>query len=334
MDIIYNMLSGKITKKDFADIIQLLKMAKRTGILEIKGEINGKIFFKEGSLYHCESEGYLEGEKSFFDIAVMAQGTFIFKINKTSEKHTLSDFHPILLEANKIRDKYEAVRERIPFLGSRIFLRSEKINTSKENFSKEEVIIFSNLKQNMTIKELAKAIKYSLVNTIFIVDGLLDKEYISIEDGKTAMVRTLFKTIVEKLFSHVVKIAPGLIERYVERFNQWAYSKGAYFIFKEHLEEKMPVDFDIEKRYFIYRETFHKVLSLSEQIQERQITEAYLSDVIQSLSKDFKDLFKEAKLHEVFKYYKKGSFDIEAAEEDTEKFKTELKKDLLGGIDL
>ncbi|MEW6686496.1 MAG: response regulator [Candidatus Edwardsbacteria bacterium] len=98
-------LSGKITSGQFIDILQVLELGKRNGVLTVKsGTETGYIYIREGKVAGVHLE--VKDEKAIYEILEWKEGEFHFEPREISAEKRLSlSVQQLLLEWAKHYDE-------------------------------------------------------------------------------------------------------------------------------------------------------------------------------------------------------------------------------------
>jgi DNA-binding response OmpR family regulator len=98
---------GKLTDLTFIEIVQLLGMNKKTGLLRVsKDEELGQVFLNDGQIHHVEFSGDVDGEEILAHMAEWEYGIYKFEpknidVTKTITKSTMD----IIMDCCRIIDE-------------------------------------------------------------------------------------------------------------------------------------------------------------------------------------------------------------------------------------
>jgi len=82
-------LVGQLAQTSPLEVVQLISMTKKTGVLELDGSCGRfAIFFRNGQLDHAEGEG-LSGEEAFNAAVVLTDGVFTFRTEVPAHPPTI-----------------------------------------------------------------------------------------------------------------------------------------------------------------------------------------------------------------------------------------------------
>ncbi len=95
---------GGLSGKNLIDVLQILAMGQKTGILEIQGEAKGAIYLKDGFIVHAEV-GNVKGRNAVYRILSMEKGRFKFVPSGVEEDRERIQVSSIILEWSKLWDE-------------------------------------------------------------------------------------------------------------------------------------------------------------------------------------------------------------------------------------
>ena len=97
--------AGDLSELSIVELVQMLNLNKKSGILHISGKINGKIYLKSGQLWAASTDDK-KGEPAFYDLVALAGGTFQFEINDVNtERNIENSTMNVVMEACRIMDE-------------------------------------------------------------------------------------------------------------------------------------------------------------------------------------------------------------------------------------
>ncbi len=99
-------LMGNLESMPFADVIQLLHVTQKTGVLGLRnGSLSGGIYFRGGEVVHAWT-GELKGEEAFYRLATWKKARFGFNTVPREEPHTVEQpTMTLLMEAMRRLDE-------------------------------------------------------------------------------------------------------------------------------------------------------------------------------------------------------------------------------------
>ncbi len=96
---------GNLSDLTLAEVIQLLNLNQRSGILHIESEQKGRIIFKNGQMIFGKY-GKFEGEEAIYQVVPQKKGMFRFEPGeKQSEKNIEGSTMNVLIEACRLADE-------------------------------------------------------------------------------------------------------------------------------------------------------------------------------------------------------------------------------------
>lgn len=109
---------GTLTEIPMADLLQMISVSKKSGVLVIKSQDEGKIFFKAGQInYACINENHqLNPVKAIYRIITWDKGSYRFDPpdNRKFVIEIDEDLDVLLMEALRQRDELKKLAGQIP----------------------------------------------------------------------------------------------------------------------------------------------------------------------------------------------------------------------------
>ncbi len=103
--------SGDLHDLSLVEVAQMLNLNKKTGLLTIKGKVNGKIYFKNGQLWHAQSD-HAQGEEAMYELVALDEGTFQFQSQEVEmERNIQNSTMNVIMEACRIMDEAKHKQE-------------------------------------------------------------------------------------------------------------------------------------------------------------------------------------------------------------------------------
>ena len=108
-------LDGNLEDFPLADVLQLINMGSRTGLLTINdGNQQAHIWFEHGQAVHAQASG-LEGEKAVYETFNWKEGRFNFDTDATTAARSITlDCQNLIMEAVRRLDEWTKLRKLIP----------------------------------------------------------------------------------------------------------------------------------------------------------------------------------------------------------------------------
>ena len=171
-------LSGNLEDFEITDVLQVIHLSNKDGVLHIKGEKGDALmYFKGGLLLHAEAHGS-EGMSAVQKILVCRKGTFEFRpgevVNKTSIQMPIQN---VILEAARQIDEWKQMEKVIPSVNV-IVNFVEEPEMSNIELSADEWKILTTVDGKKSLKEIAKELgleEFLVARTLYglISSGLL-----------------------------------------------------------------------------------------------------------------------------------------------------------------
>ncbi len=152
-------LAGKLGTVSLSNLIQLLEMDAKTGILHIRSSKGtGDISFSKGKVV-AASMGALKGVTAVYRLVYLQEGEFEFENLETVSEHQITTNNQnLLLDAARHKDELERFKEIFPSLDLRISLKvgdiREKYASLREMMKPEFLAILDVLAENKTIDQI------------------------------------------------------------------------------------------------------------------------------------------------------------------------------------
>jgi len=100
-----NSFSGDLKDLSIVELVQMLNLNKKSGILKIQGESEGLIYLKDGHLYGAKTDTK-QGEEAVYELVTFREGTFNFEISdRDIEKNINNSTMNVIMEACRIMDE-------------------------------------------------------------------------------------------------------------------------------------------------------------------------------------------------------------------------------------
>ncbi|HGY57009.1 MAG TPA: response regulator [Caldithrix abyssi] len=97
--------SGDLKDLSIVELVQMLNLNKKSGILHIHSDEEGRIYLKDGQLYAVEA-GDLQGEEAMYKLVAKTEGTFSFELTDiTIEPNIHNSTMNVIMEACRIMDE-------------------------------------------------------------------------------------------------------------------------------------------------------------------------------------------------------------------------------------
>jgi len=168
-------LDGSLEDFGLSDVLQLIYIGKRTGILMVASE--GKVaelYFKDGEVIHAVL-GNEAGERAVYSVFNWKTGQFRFETKLISVPETITiGSQNLILEATRRIDEWAKLRALIPS-GKSVLSFAVEPRSGSENISlqPQEWRILSIIDGRRTVEEIAELSGFSELKTTTILYGLV-----------------------------------------------------------------------------------------------------------------------------------------------------------------
>ena len=97
--------SGDLIDLSIVELVQMLNLNKKSGILRIEAEINGEIYLKEGQLFGAKTADKT-GEDAIYSLVTLNKGNFNFELSdKELDQNIKNSTMNVIMEACRIMDE-------------------------------------------------------------------------------------------------------------------------------------------------------------------------------------------------------------------------------------
>jgi hypothetical protein len=96
-------LSGDLTEFGLTELLQVLSMSKKSGVLVLRGDVaHGTLTLLNGRLVDAEVESGPVGEAAFFTLLEVRQGRFVFRgeVDEEGRRSISRTLDSLLLDAS------------------------------------------------------------------------------------------------------------------------------------------------------------------------------------------------------------------------------------------
>jgi hypothetical protein len=196
--------SGNLSQFKLLDILRLLHMSNRSGLLEVVHDDGrfAEIYFVNGQIVHALYEVYI-GEEAVYSLFSWADGTFRFQSDEiTDEQTTMLTTEDILAESVTIAADWETVR-RVISSRNAIFRLSARPNR-EFSLRSEDWAVLREIDGEKTVAEVADAIQLDELSTSRIIVRLSDLGLVE-SAGEAIPREFIVETVNEELLNKVEK---------------------------------------------------------------------------------------------------------------------------------
>ena len=166
-------LQGNLQDFEITDILQLIYMGQKAGVLRIITENNeGEIYFDSGLVVHAKTQDK-KGESAIQTILRWTKGSFVFDPDgKTEEKTIQLPVQNVILEAARQIDEWKAMEKVIPSMDVIVDFVPEP-DMSDIELNQEEWKVLTIIDGKKTAKEIAKKLNLKEFDTARVLYGLI-----------------------------------------------------------------------------------------------------------------------------------------------------------------
>ena len=169
-------LDGNLEDFPLADVLQLINMGSRTGLLVIsKNNSSARIWFEQGQAVHAEV-GELDGEKAVYETFNWREGRFTFETDSKTDLRTIElDCQNLIMEAVRRLDEWTKLRKIIPNSGYVVaFAAGPGDKAGNITLQAHEWKVLSLVNSGLSVSALAEKTGFSELKTTQIIHSLID----------------------------------------------------------------------------------------------------------------------------------------------------------------
>jgi len=173
-------LQGNLQDFEITDILQLIYMGQKAGVLRIITEDDeGEIYFNSGLVVHANTKEK-KGESAIQSILRWTTGSFVFDPSgKTNEKTIQLPVQNVILEAARQIDEWKAIEKVIPSIEVIVDFVPEP-DMSDIELTQEEWKVLTTIDGQKTAKEIAQKLDMKEFDTARILYGLISSGLLKI----------------------------------------------------------------------------------------------------------------------------------------------------------
>ncbi len=204
---------GSLRELPLPDIIQLVSVSGKTGKFSLTdGSSSGDIHLAGGKIVHAVT-GKLSGEEAVYEMAVWAEGDFVFVPEDSSPEKTISKSNTnLLMEAARRIDEWRILSKRIPSTHL-VPVFTEDATTSSVSLTPQEWRVISKIDERRSIEDLAVALGRSPFEACKILYGMLTSGLIRLQENfsgiPTEKLQELGPEQIQDLTTQLVNLAVG-----------------------------------------------------------------------------------------------------------------------------
>lgn len=174
---------GSLKELPLPDIVQLVSVSGKTGVFSLRnGALSGEIYLRDGQIVHASSGG-LEGEEAVYELAVWAEGDFVFHPGKASPATTIKRSNTnLLMEAARRLDEWQVLSKRIP--STRLVpVFTPQTKKTSISLTPAEWSLIARIDERRSIEEVALALGESPFEAAKLLYGLITSGLVALTEG-------------------------------------------------------------------------------------------------------------------------------------------------------
>jgi pSer/pThr/pTyr-binding forkhead associated (FHA) protein len=150
------LISGSIREMPLADLLQLFANSRKSGVMTIRsGRGAGKLYLREGHVYHAEIEGnnLVKSRKAFYRMFGWTEGTFDLRPtgdHRAPEEITESTTS-LVLEGVRQLDEIRILEPKLPRPGARLHI-ADPLPGNLRDLATEEIQLFEIVGRHNTLE--------------------------------------------------------------------------------------------------------------------------------------------------------------------------------------
>jgi hypothetical protein len=167
-------LDGNLEDFPLTDVLQLILMGERSGMLEIESDHRSAvIYFDKGQAVHAMLDDF-SGEAAVFEVFNWKEGTFAFQTDVGPPIRTITmDCHNLILEAVRRLDEWVKIRDIIPSNDYVVsFSVAHEDLASRVTLGAVEWKIISQVNGATSVKEIAEKVGIGEFETALVIYNL------------------------------------------------------------------------------------------------------------------------------------------------------------------
>jgi len=213
-------LDGNLEDFPLADVLQLINMGSRTGLLSITtDDVTAQIWFERGQAVHAEV-GDMDGEKAVYETFNWREGRFTFDTDAVTQLKTIDlDCQNLIMEAVRRLDEWTKLRKVVPrsdYIVS--FAAGPGDKTGNITLQAHEWKVLSLVNGELSVAALAEKTGFSELKTTQITFTLIESGLLEVhspedkpapptkeEEAHVKSLREFLKGVEEPLKKHAGK---------------------------------------------------------------------------------------------------------------------------------
>jgi len=169
-------LDGNLEDFPLADVLQLINMGSRTGLLAIaRNGQTAQIWFERGQAVHAKVAD-MEGEKAVYETFNWREGRFTFDTDAVTDLRTIDlDCQNLIMEAVRRLDEWTKLRKAIPTSDYVVtFAAGPGEKAGNITLQAQEWKVLSLVNGELSVSALAKKTNFSELKTTQIIFNLIE----------------------------------------------------------------------------------------------------------------------------------------------------------------
>lgn len=179
-------LDGSLEDFGLSDVLQLIHIGKRTGILWVASNDKvAEIYFKDGEVIHAVMDEET-GESAIYKIFNWRSGQFKFETKLVSVPETITiGSQNLILEATRRIDEWAKLRDLIPSSKTVLtFAVEPRVGSENITLEPQEWRILSLIDGQRSVEEIAELSGFSELKTTTILYGLVSSGLLNVAEEK------------------------------------------------------------------------------------------------------------------------------------------------------
>ena len=177
---------GSLTELSLADLIQLMGVSGKTGVLHITiGSHRGDIHLLDGQIVDARF-GDVGGEEAVYALAMATRGHFEFEPGPAAERRTVTrSNNALLLEAARRLDEWRLVSREIPSTDVIPEFVPRLAQDGPISLSPAEWRVLSKVDGHRSVRGVAAAARLPTLDTAKILCGLVSAQLVRMKNGSS-----------------------------------------------------------------------------------------------------------------------------------------------------
>ena len=219
---------GSLAEVSLADILQLVAVSNRTGILALRmGEQRGEIHIDQGSISHASAER-ISGDAAFYELARWNSGEFEFAQDVALGPRTIQTANHVLIsEGARRAEEWKLLATKIP--STRMVPVFPTQAAAGVSLTAEQWAIVSRVDERRSLDEIAAVLGTSPFDVCKIAFGLIASGVLAVRDDLRRMpldrLRRMNNSELGRLADGILRTAPSWLPVAKKR-SAWTARRG------------------------------------------------------------------------------------------------------------